>query len=184
MAPIPDESKDNPADNDPDHAESEDLETPNHIIPPGPETSSDEDGSDSDEDSPVSQGYMLLSQDPEEEVGGGDSLHPQPSPPPSALDGENLATDSMTEVRGAGIDLSEAVAQGKVHPAFAANFPGNKVPVHLQVMPCAFIFMAAVNFSSPLHSLIVQSSFFTLKTVLSLILLMNGRKEWFAGKCF
>ena len=80
MAPIPDESKDNPADNDPDHAESEDLETPNHIIPPGPETSSDEDGYDSDEDGPVSQGYMLLSQDPEEELGAGDSLHPQPSP--------------------------------------------------------------------------------------------------------
>lgn len=149
MAPIPDESKDNPEDNDPDCAGSEELETPDHIIPPGPETSSDEFESDSDEDGPASQGYMLLPQDPEEEVGAGDTLQPPPTPPSSALDGEILMTEPMTEVRGAGVDLSEAVARGKVHPAFAANFPDKKVPVHLQVT--LYVFSSLLAFSSHLH---------------------------------
>ena len=131
MAPIPDENKDNPA----DRADSDELETPSHIIPPGHDTSSDEEGFDSEGEGPVNDGYMLLPQDPEEEGGGGgDALQPQPFPPLSALDGETLPPEPMTEVRGAGVDLSEAVAQGSVHPAFAANFPDNKVPVHLQVM--------------------------------------------------
>ncbi|KAK7104641.1 male-enhanced antigen 1-like isoform X2 [Littorina saxatilis] len=126
MAPIPDENRDNPADTDPNHAEE--LETPNHIIPPAHDSSSDDDDFDSDTEGPAGDGYVLLPQGPEEdeEGGSGDVHHPQAWPPPSALDG--LPSEPMTEMRGAGVDLTEAIAQGNVHPAFVANFEDNKVP--------------------------------------------------------
>lgn len=131
MSPIPDESKENPSDYDPDK-ESTELETPDIIPPVGGESSSDEaDDSDMDEGG-ANDGYMLLPQEPDDGGGGeGDNVV---APIPPSVEASIMSDESMTEVRGAGVDISSAVAQGNVHPAFMAGFSDNKVPVHLQVI--------------------------------------------------
>ncbi|XP_076463853.1 uncharacterized protein LOC143296002 [Babylonia areolata] len=137
MGPVPKENQNSPADSDHPgpHSDPEELEAANHIIAAADASSSDDDGGgDSDGEGPAGQGYMLLPQDPDEEEGGGEGEGTIPSfPPLSALEGDCVSTRSLTEVRGAGLDLTHAVAEGNVHPAFAASFPDNKVPVHLQV---------------------------------------------------
>lgn len=138
MGPVPEEHQNNPEDRDlPNDSDSEELEMPNHNIPPPIDTSSEEDDDgDSDGEGPANDGYMLLPQDPEEEGvgdGGEEAFQSQALPPLSALEVGALPSESMTEVRGAGVDVTQAVAEGNVHPAFAASFPDNKVPVHLQV---------------------------------------------------
>ena len=137
MGPVPEDQQDNPADNDhPNHSDTDELESPNHIIPPGDGSSTDDDDAadiDSDAEGPAGSGYMLLPQDPEEEGNGDGSFQAQPFSVPAMPEGA-LPTEPMTEVRGAGVDLSQAVAEGNVHPQFAACFPDNKVPVHLQVV--------------------------------------------------
>ncbi|KAK7506993.1 hypothetical protein BaRGS_00001844 [Batillaria attramentaria] len=129
MSPIPDENQDNPSDYDPDK-DPEELETPDIIPPVGDESSSEgEDDSDMEAEG-ANDGYMPLPQEPEEDGGGGDSVMP---PLPQSVEASIHSDESMTEVRGAGVDISESVAQGNVHPAFMANYPDNKVPVHLQM---------------------------------------------------
>ncbi|KAL8589706.1 hypothetical protein ACOMHN_027214 [Nucella lapillus] len=123
MGPVPKENQTNPEDKDrPCHSDSEDLETPNHVVPPAVDSSTDDD-MDSDGEGPAGDGYTLLPQD--EEVGGDGTGQPQAFPP---QDSDLLPAESMTEVRGEGIDVSQAVAEGNLHPAFAASFPDNKVP--------------------------------------------------------
>lgn len=135
MGPVPKDNQTNPEDKDlPCHSDSDELETPNHVVPPADDSSTDEEA-DSDVEGPANDGYVLLPQDLEEEGGGdGDeTVQSQPFPPLPTLDGDLLPAESMTEVRGTGVDVSQAVTEGNVHPAFAASFPDNKVPVHLQV---------------------------------------------------
>lgn len=128
MSPVPDENQNNPSDYDPDK-DCEELQTPD-IVPPIGETSSSDEADDSEtEEDGANGGYMLLPQEPDD-GGGGESTVP---PLPPSVEASILSDESMTEVRGAGVDMSAAVAQGNIHPAFMGRFPDNKVPVHLQV---------------------------------------------------
>lgn len=161
MAPIPDERETNPSDQDPGRDEgSEELESPEHIIPHQIESSDDD---DSETEGPESAGYQLLPQCPDdddedkEEDGSGDfeSLETQLASSIPSVDELNLPPEPMTEVRGAGVDVSQAVAAGSVHPAFAAQYADNKIPVHLQVVKLIFLqlsytFLAGITNTSAL----------------------------------
>lgn len=134
MAPIPDEKETNSSNRTPNHNEDDvELEMPTHIIPPATDSSDDgngdDDGADSDSEDLAHGGYMLLPQDEDDDGEEGGEV----CSPPSVLEDMSLPPEPMTEVRGAGVDVTEAVAQGIVHPAFAANFPDNRIPVHLQI---------------------------------------------------
>lgn len=129
MSPIPDDNQHTGSDYDPSQ-EQDELETPD-IIPPVASASSSDEENNSDMEEDENNGYMLLPQEPDDD-GGGDGGWMGP-PSPQSVDAAILSQESLTEVRGAGVDISASVAQGNVHPAFMANFADNKVPVHLQL---------------------------------------------------
>lgn len=127
MSPIPDET-DNPSRNDPNKTDTDELEMPDHLFYPAEVSSSDDDEAAEGDNG----GYVLLPQEPDnDDEESSDETHF--SGLEAARDGSEIPVELMTEMHASGIDLSQSVAQGIVHPAFIAKFPDNKVPFYLQV---------------------------------------------------
>lgn len=126
MSPIPDENDGRSSEDDPGKIESDEFDNPDHILYPDGGSSTD-DESDGD----VNDGYTLLPQEPDE---GEENDSDQEGGVDETMTTEaDFPAESLTELHGAGVDMTEALEKGSIHPAFLSKFPDNKVPTYLQV---------------------------------------------------